>query len=285
MKNRYLKYLSSFLSLLITGLILISSFIIYFNNSLGWFVNSKNLSLSGQSTKISETEKITAEYKAYTYNAREEQLHINTGSLENASFINIVNNEGFLELLPYDTIFKARNKYTVALINIKLSNIHLTNGIVHVTLNKSINESINESINSLNGAYVTSKMKFYLIKEFDQNTSILINQSNKSISQDNDELASIFSTIYYFVNDENTTASSFVSGQTEADYIDMQTSFSSTDLVNNLLSLFIYVFYDEEAAEATVAQGIDSSTTIIGQEVTVENNLSTLTITIEGTQE
>ena len=136
--------IESLISLVLVSVVMLLSFIIYFNPSLGWFYSSKNAETAGATVELTASE-ANADYYAYSYNARYNTLTTYDGQSAGATFIN---GEGVFELSPFDTIFRARNRYTAGIVRIHLYDISesLSDGgavVIKLKRNTSIQSLVN----------------------------------------------------------------------------------------------------------------------------------------------
>ena len=237
----------SLLSLIMIFIMMFLSLIIYFNPSFGWFVKNIDAKSSGQQVHI-DNDEITADYNVYTYDAITNTLMIDTD-------LNV-------DLVQFDTIFRARNKYTPAIIEITLdfSNMQQQGSTVNIDLD--CDTSIQDKI--------SDKIQFMLVKNSQYNS--IISATNKNLVTNNTELAIIFSDIY----DYSLTVTK-ISFQQNAAHL--QISYSNSDVVNNLLKLYIFVVYNEQQINTDVNLNNISST--IGQIDYLVNNITDMIITVE----
>ena len=284
-KQKYL-LLSRFIAVILVGAIAGLSIFLFFNNSLGWFVNNKNVTGTGMSVEV-KGQDAAATYVAYVYNSRSEQLIVNDGSSANPNFINVSGDDGFLELMPFDMIFRSRNRFTPALVKIHLSNInptYLPSGTISITIDRGVSGL--ESSSKLD-TYVSSIMRFSLVtKSYHENT-VLSGVTNKNLVQpsSNSELPDIFNDVYNYTVGSPSPSAVFTTSSgsgpytyTETDSITLSVSYTSADLVNNELDLYLYVSYDETLTNQSVTTGIGANSSVIGQIDDIEDNITQMII-------
>lgn len=269
------------LALLIILCIVICSII-----SLGWFANNKRISALGMYASAEEFD-AKATYTAYVYNAKTNELIVNSSEFSAPNFVNLVGSDGFLKLMPFDMIFKMRNRYTPAIVKIHLYDIKeefRTAGTVNVKLDRGISGL--ENANTL-GNYASSTMRFSLVTGTYHNNSVLSGISNKNIVEPsiNAELPGIFESVYRYVNSYPLPTTSFTSysgsgpySYSEQSSITLSVSYTTANMVNNELDLFMYINYDEDIIFQKLPTGIGYDTTVIGQIDEILNNIEKLTI-------
>jgi len=255
------------------------------NSSLGWF--SKNRIVTGSGMQNSATAyDANAAYISYTYDEFSEGLIINDGSSSDPNFINVSGDQGFLKIMPYDMIFRERNKYSPAIIKITLTNIReelasKASGTLNVTLERGASGLVNSGL----GEYVSSSMRFTLLKESDHN-AVLSAIANKELAADNASVPAIFEAIHNYTKSAPSGSQVFTTytgtsapyTYSERDTITVSVPYTSGDIVNNSIVLYLYVSYDSTLVGQKVLGGITAGSSVLGNVIEIENNISKMTV-------
>ena len=134
-KSQKIKLFGSFATTALLGIVVVLVVVMYLNNSLGWFSNNKQVDGTGMSVTV-EAMDAEAEYFVYIYDAKEARVHY-TGDpeLTYEKEPRIDN----LDMQFHDTIFAQRNRYTPAVIRIRLTHIkedYLDGGTINVEIGR-----------------------------------------------------------------------------------------------------------------------------------------------------
>ena len=270
------KLIKPLISLVLVFVLMLLSVLTYFSQSFGWFSANKDADANGQSVHLT-SQQASASYTTYSYNARYEELIVDGGSAATGA------EDIFMELSPFDTIFRARNKYTAGIIQVTLYDImedYLSGGTVSITIKKDT--SFSAVVNGQLGNYASNLLKFLPLTRRTHENTVLNATTNKNLNQSNPQLPELFESVYNYVTNTQNQSYSFISGSadnyTELNEITMQVPYSAQDLVNNQFTFYIYVFYNESSISA-LPSGI-SGTAVIGQIDDISDNIDLIKISL-----
>ena len=311
-KSPFVKLGMNFIALVLLAVISVMILIVYFNKSLGWFVNNKTVSGESMSARVEKND-ADANYYAYVYDVKESTssqtvVHF-TG--EGTSDDPAIDN---LDILFFDTIFKKRNRYTPAVVRIELSELKYTAGTVTLTLTRDSALPTTETASGKTAPsrYLTSAMRFTAAQGKDWYTyspataaADLYNRIDTSlytyIATDRNYTAGSVSasgTNAYafhksnsliFVDSVNKDGTGALIGMTKADAISLSVPYAASDLldtdgdgVGDTLNVYLYITYDEDLVENFGVSGISSGGSAVGQIIDLANDLTEMKITLTG---
>ena len=273
--KKFIRLIPQFALLLVTALTLTFGVIFYFNSSLGWFAANKEVDSNAMGVK-SETIDAEAEYIVYIYNAKEARVEY-TGDSYPTDDPEIDN----LRMQVHDVIFRSRNRYTPAIVQIRLTNIsedYASGGVANVTLVRN-NEPAYDSggIKEL----LTSIMRFTLA----QNKNWYDADADELYSNIDDALYSAVTNNTYTgstgVFTTITTSGNTITGATKLNELTLSVPYAASDIVNGHLDLYLYITYDVTlVGHFESASGITGGTTV-GSLIPFGNDLTAIRISLE----
>ena len=262
---------------------------IAYNMSFGWFVNAKKLNGDGMAAAIN-TPEATAEYFAYVYDVKEETVHYTGEGRTDENGVNIDPTIYDLDMQFHDTIFERRNRYTPAIVRIRLSNVdeaYLNGGTVHLTIARDTSIAAYDH-SAANGyalnEYFTSIMRFSLANNgswYNANAVTLYNNLDSAlytkIVTNKDYTPAASSAVFTTVEKSGSTISSI----TKANSITISADYTAADISNGYIDIYLYITYDTGLVnEFEHSNGIDTTSTAVGKITTMKNDLATMTVSL-----
>lgn len=287
------------IAIVLEGLFALGVIIMFLNMSFGWFAQNKQVSGHGMAVKVDRAD-ARAEFLVYVYDAKDSDVHYTGQSVDkNGNAITFtpptISN---LDMQFHDTIFVQRNRYTPAVIRIRLTELSEqweNGGTVAVKLTR--NTDIAAYGETEQGAlalneYFTSVMRFTLAqdKTWKDDAAYTNGILNTYYNVDSALYTKIVTNENYSpANSSAVFTTATVSGSTltgieKSDSVTVKIPYTASDIVGGELNIYLYVTYDTDlVALFEQAAGIDTSGTAIGKITTMENDLTSLDITFEQT--
>jgi hypothetical protein len=263
--------------------------VIMMDPSFGWF--SRNLETDGNGAEtVLQAEDAVADYYAYIYDVKDIAVHY-TGEGrtddEGESIDPTIEN---LDMQFHDTIFLQRNRYTPALIRIRLQDIRLdrrSGGTITLTLRRdtSIPEYTTENERMYLNEYLTSIMRFTLVQNdtwYNADAETIYTNADDALYTKivtNENYAPAGSSEVFTTTTKDGHVLTSVSKE---DAITLSVDYSAADAEDGELDLYLYVTYDGTLTE-NFRNTAEISTIIstVGQIVTMGNDLASMTICFE----
>ena len=275
-----------FASSVIIGILALFALFVYLNRSFGWFASNRNVAGRGMSVSV-KTLGAEAEYFAYVYNVKENTVHYTGEAGLSAAEEPRIDN---LDMQFHDTIFAQRNRYTPAIIRIRLTNISSEwagGGKAVITISRDTSISAyhtNASTGNIElNEYFTSVMRFTAAQNktwYDANARTLYGNidaalySSITAQTGSTESSKVFTTV--------TKTGSTVTGISKADSIFLKVAYTASDIVDGHLDIYLYLTYDSTlVSDFEHASGIDTSSTTVGKITEMVNDMTDLTVSFE----
>lgn len=279
-KQQRMKLLGSLVSSILLGGLALTVITIFINKSFGWFSSNRIVDSTGMQVQMKGMD-AEAEYTVYIFDAKENGVRYTNDGQDNDPKLED------LKMQIHDAIFKSRNRYTPAVIHIRLYNIkdtYLNGGNVSITLTR--NTSIPESIDGNLSENSTSVLRFTLVNNSGDSWISTAGTSNENAQQTfNNVDTALYSKIVTNKNYEDTGTLDIDSkifttidpNISKSDYITLSVEYSASDVSDGELDLFLYITYDETLV-TRFENGTGISGTSVGQITTLTNDLTTFVV-------
>ena len=269
-KGTKLKLVNSILGMVISFVMFLSS-----GFAFAWFSMNKRVNTNLFNIQVDKFD-AQAEYTIYLFDSKAGSVNY-TGKNGDETDPKI----SALDVPFYDTIFKQRNKYTPVIIRIALSEIRLEEGFVNIKIDRDASLGI-----PVTGGYFTDLMRFTIVKGtslYDDDADALYENIDAAFfnlldegtySQDVADNASLFKgpSKVFTTRDYENLSQSYTEGY---NYINLSVPFSSSDFVDDVFNMYIYITYDKTLVN-TIGEFGNVST--IGQWVDMANDIKQMEI-------
>ncbi len=264
------------------GVILVAVAITAFmvsRDTSAWFSINQTVGSDGVGAQTEAPDAVAA-YYAYVYEAKASKVIYTGDSEENFDDPTVT----ALDMQFYDMIFKERNRYTPAILRIELTSLKKdwrNGGIVDVTVNRDTtlpNDAMTD--------HFTSVMRFTIVQDkawyADAEAAVAANPA-KDIGQE----------LYFNLDEDLYGTYENISGRTSQttvfttrtqgvvhkdDSITLSVPFTSSDIVDGILNIYLYITYDHTLLSAyQAATGITGGETI-GRTVLMEDDIDSLSV-------
>ena len=267
---------------------------IYFNRSLGWFTQNKDVNGSGMNVRI-EGVQAEAEYTVYIFDSKENGVrYTNDGRDDKDPKINE------FDMQVHDVVFRSRNRYTPALVHVRLSNIQedmRNGGTATITLTRNGDDAYtvdnNGKIKIAQNS--TSILRFTLINNsgtswlgtnadphaaagetYSNADSALYEKIVKTKNYDDVSPLDIDSKVFTTVTKDGNNK---ITNVEKTSAISLSVNYSAAQASEGILDLFLYITYDEGlVGNFEQAAGIDTSSTSVGKITELGNDLTDLVV-------
>ena len=283
------EFIGSIVTLVLLFAVICLSLVIMMDPTFGWFSQNRRVEGNGVETGLDELD-AAAEYFAYVYDVKDLTVHYTGEGRTNDQGANIDPTISNLDMQFHDTIFLQRNRYTPAIIRIRVYGLRedlRSGGTVAVTLgrNTALPAYVIRGGAPHMTEYLTSIMRFTLAQNdawYSANAETLYENIDaalytKIVTNKNYTPAGS-SAVYTTV----TKSGDVVTDISKVDSITLRIAYSAADAADGEMDIYLYVTYDGDlVGEFNTAAGIDTSTTTVGQITTMTNDLATLEIRFE----
>ena len=301
-KNQKVKLIGSFVGTTLLGLFVVLVIFVYLNSTYGWFANNREVGGTGMTVTV-EAMQAEAEYFAYIYDVKAGTVkYTGDTTITDPTQEPRVDN---LIMQFHDTIFQQRNRYTPAIVRIRLTNLKaewLNGGIVNVTIGRNTdttNYPVSANPSSGTGKLLTeffsSIMRFTLAQDqswydlddanADEPDEMYFNLDNdlyegvKALTSDTDS-SKVFTSIT--LDNEN-----LIDSISKVDSITLKCPYTAADIDEDdgYIDIYLYITYDEELTYAYEhrMRGLNTETTVLGNLKKMVNDLTSLVVSFERT--
>ena len=291
-KSQKRKILGSFAATALLGVLVVLVAAMYFNSALGWFSKNRQVGAEGTGVRVRGMD-ADAKYTVYIFDAKENDVRYTGDGKEGEPHIDD------MKMQVHDVIFKSRNRYTPAVVHIRLYNINSDlrrNGTVSLTITRNgaaayeTNSSgtlmlPEKSTSILRYTLANNKVSSWLGTDPDAHTAAHETYDNldsalyeRIVTNENyssTENVSLQSAVFTTVSISGNVIVSIV----KADSITLSVGYTAAQVADGTLDLFLYITYDENLVEHFEhAAGIDTDSTTVGKITTLDNDLTNLLI-------
>ena len=258
--------------------------ILFFNSTLGWFAMNRQVDGNGMGVAMKAVA-AEASYTVYVYDGKTELVHFTGENRTDDTGKNIDPRVDDLKMAVHDVIFKARNRYTPAIIRIHLSRIneeYRSGGNVSVTLTRDDQDAY-ELVNGVQALpeLSTSVLRFTLAKDsswYNADAKILYNNIDIALYTQvviNKNYTGVSSDKFTTVTGEGASVSI-----SKSDSITLTIPYSASDISGDgEMDVYLYITYDEElVGRFEHNAGIDTSGTTVGKVSTMQNDIEELVV-------
>ena len=257
--------------------------------SFGWQARNRKVSVTAETVKVDAPE-ATAEYFAYVYDVKEETVHYTGEGRTDENGVNIDPTIDDLDMQFHDTIFERRNRYTPAIVRIRLSNVdeaYMNGGTVNLTITRDTSVAAFDHSDAHGYAlneYFTSIMRFSLANNgswYSANAVTLYNNLDNAlytkIVTNKNYTPAGSSAVFTTVEKSGSTITSI----TKANSITISADYTAADISNGYIDIYLYITYDTDLVnEFEHSNGIDTTSTAVGKITTMVNDLATMTVSL-----